>query len=76
MMAGMIRLINQMPVAVNPIPSLLGLYNISTVVITYPRCTSSVRVMEGSTAITTNETLTAQKACHHETSTSNKRKSR
>lgn len=71
-MAGMIRLITQMAVAVNPIPNLLLLYNIIIVVITTPRCTSSVMVMDGITAITRNETLTAQKACHHKTSTPNK----
>ena len=74
--AGMIRLMIQIPAAVNPIPNLFELYSIMIVVITAPRWTSSVIVMDGITAITRNETLTAQKACHHKTSTPNKRNSR
>ena len=76
MIAGMIRFMIQIPAAVNPIPNSLVQYNNIIVVITFPRCTSSVIVMEGITAITRNETLTAQKACHHKTSTPNKRNSR
>ncbi len=76
MAAGTIRLINQIPIAVNPMPIVLAVKSFTIITITVPRCSGSIKEMEGITDITTNETLTAQKACHHEISTSNNRNSR
>ena len=74
--AGIIRLINQMPAVVKIIPALLALNSPVKIRLTFPLNPNSAMAKVGITAITTNETLTVQKACHQETSTSKKRNNR
>lgn len=71
-MAGMIRLITQMPAVVKIIPALLVLNNPVSISPIFPLNPNSAMAKVGITAMTKNETLTAQKPGHHKTCTSNK----
>ena len=75
-MAGNIKLINQILAVARFIPNSFTLNNPTIVATTFPRCTNSIKVMVGITAITRNETLTVQKTCHPAISTLNKRNKR
>ena len=75
-MAGMIRLMNQMPAVAKIIPAVLVLNNPVSNIPILPLNPNSAMAKVGITAITKNDTLTDQKPCHHKSCTSNKRNSR
>lgn len=75
-MAGMIRLISQMPAVAKIIPAELLLNKPVSNKPILPLNPNSAMAKVGITAMTKKDTLTDQKPCHHKTCTSKKRNSR